>query len=189
MRGRWLIAALVVALVAIALAALAARLTEDDAGDLDSWAGSVCSSVSDWRSSILALADVGGTLTAESLRERIDDAQTATEELVAELRGLGPPEVESGDALRAELERTVDELEAEYEALRAEAQGALESTSPPEFLQGLAALAPRFQALLNGAAAVLQDLESTPAVAEETRSDLREAFDDADACRELREQA
>ena len=189
-RRSWIIAAVVVGVLAIVVAALAARLTEDDGGseDLEAWAGSVCTSVSDWRASILDLANVGAAdLNAESLRGRLDDAEAATEELVSDLRDLGAPDVESGEELQDELDQTVSQLDNEFEGLQDDAQAVTDASSPTEFLQALAALAPRFQALLSGAADLLEQLETAPDVAEETEAELRQAFDDADACRELRE--
>ena len=187
MRRNWLVAAIVIGLAAILIAALIVRLTRDESDDAKAWAGSVCSSVSDWRASILELADVqAGELDAETLGERIDDAEGATEELVSELRGLGPPELESGEALRLELQAIADSLRAEVDALREDAQEALAADSPVEFLQGLAALAPRFQRLLTGAAAVLERLETAPSVTADDRAELQQAFAEADACEELR---
>lgn len=186
MRRNWLIAVLVVVAAAAVIAVLVVRSSDDGSDDLETWAGTVCENVADWRTSVLALADVGGGLDAESLRERIDDAEAATEELVSDLRDLGAPDVDSGDELQEELEATVDGLESEYDALRADAQEALDATTPTAFLQALASLAPRFQSLLEGAATFIEELERAPDVAADTRAELAAAFDDAEACRELR---
>ncbi|HUF02493.1 MAG TPA: hypothetical protein VMN35_08730 [Gaiellaceae bacterium] len=187
MRRNWLIAVLAIVAAAVVVAMLVMRSSDDGSDDLETWAGAVCTSVADWRTSVLALADIGGGLNAESLRERIDEAESATEELVSDLRDLGAPDVDSGDELQEELEATVTGLESEYDALRADAQEALDATTPTAFLQALASLAPRFQSLLEGAATFLEELERAPDVAAETRAELTAAFDDAEPCRELRE--
>lgn len=186
MRWTWVIGALAVIAAVVVVAVLAMRLTSDDTDDLEAWAGSVCTSVVDWRTSIVELVDAGGSLSVETLRERVDDAEAATEDLISDVRDLGAPDVESGDELQAELDATVESLETEYERLKAQAEDAFDADSPTELLQELASLAPRFQALLNGAATLLDDLERAPDVAEETREELSAAFENADSCRELR---
>jgi gas vesicle protein len=186
MRRNWYIAAIVLGIVAIALAALASRLKEDD-GQLSptEWAGSVCSSLSDWRSSIVALADVQpGELDADTLSEKLDDAETATEQLVSELDDLGAPDLESGEQVQQQLEASVDDLQSDFESLKSDAQAALDADSSAEFLQALAPLAPQFQALLDDVSQVLDEVQSSN-VADEVRSELQQAFADAESCQEL----
>lgn len=187
MRRNWFIAAILLGLAAIVVAALLARLTRDESSDAEAWAGSVCASVSDWRAAIVALADVqAGELSADTLREKIDEAEAATAELVSELQDLGPPDLESGSTLEQELNEITASLRNEVDALQADAQQALAAGSPDEFLRGLVALAPRFQSLLTGAGAVIERLETAPMVAAEDRAELQAAFEDADECQELR---
>ncbi|MGH3065619.1 MAG: hypothetical protein ACRDOF_04875, partial [Gaiellaceae bacterium] len=77
------------------------------------------------------------------------------------------------------------EIESGFAALRQGAQGAAEAGSPAEFLQALAALAPRFQALLDTLATAVDDLQRSD-VAGDAREELRRAFADAPSCQELR---
>lgn len=184
-RRGWLIAAVVVALAAVVAAVAAARLTDDDDG-LDAWAGSVCTSLSDWHASMTALTDLSaGDLNRESLEERLDVAGSATGELVSELRQLGAPELETGDELRRRLEATVDSLRSSFDSLRIGAQEALAADSPVALLRALAALAPAFQELLDAAAGTLDALEAAD-LADDARVELQQAFGDAEPCRALR---
>ena len=189
MRRNWLVAGTVVGIVAIVIALLILRLTDDEGGQSASvWADSVCTRLSDWRSSITSLADVsGGTLTPESLRERLAEAENATEELVAELRDLGAPELE-GERLDQELDAAVNELEADFETLKAGAEDAAEAETPRAFLQALAALAPAFQGLLDQIRATVDDLRDADA-REDAKTELQQAFDESESCRQLREQS
>jgi pimeloyl-ACP methyl ester carboxylesterase len=188
MRRNWIVAAVVIAIAAIVIAVLLVRLTGDDAdSETVSWAGSVCQSVSDWRASISSLAEVQpGDLNAETLRGKIEDAEDATEDLVSELRALGAPDLESGGELQEQLETTADALRSDYDSLKSEAERVLESDSATSFLQALAALAPQFQRLLTGAATLIEELQRLPGIADDERSELRRAFDEAPECRELR---
>lgn len=175
-----------VAAVAVAVA-IVLRVSGDGGGSLDTtaWAGAVCTSLSEWRGSITALADVsGGALTKESLREKLAAAQDATAKLTADLRALGPPDLEAGDALKQELDASVGALEATYEELRTGAQAALDANDPASFLRSLARLAPAFQRLLDQIARTVETLRSAE-VAGEARAELERAFADAEPCRAL----
>lgn len=179
--------AIVIGLASIVLAALLMRLTEDDGGSpsASAWADSVCTSLGTWKSSIEALADVSsGSLTAESLQDKIADAEEATSTLVSELKDLGPPDLESGDALQEELSSSADEIQSGVDALKEGAQQAAEAGSPAEFIEGLAALAPQFQALLDTLSTTLDDLRNAD-LSSDAKSELQQAFADAESCRQL----
>jgi hypothetical protein len=185
-RRNWYIAAIVVGIAAIAIAALAMRLTADDEPTTTEWAGSVCSSLTDWRESIVALTDVSGGLSREALEGKFDDAQAATDELVSELRDLERPSLDAGDEVEAELDATVESLRTDYESLRSDAAEALESAdSATGLVQALAGLVPRFQELLASARDAVDELRSADLPAD-ARSELEQAFADAEPCQELR---
>jgi bacterioferritin (cytochrome b1) len=185
-RRNWYIAAILVGIVSIAIAALAMRLSADDEPTTTEWAGSVCSSLTDWRESIVALTDVSGGLSRDVLEEKLDDAQSATDELASELRGLGRPDLEGGAELEAELEATLESLQADYESLKSDAEDALESAdSPAGLVQALAGLVPRFQEVLTAAGDAVDELRAADLSAD-ARSELEQAFADAEPCQELR---
>src|SRR6187397_3383425 len=123
------------------------RLSDDGQPTTEEWADEVCTSLSDWRTSITSLADVGDEpLTADTLREKLDDAGDATNELVTQLRGLGAPDLEAGDELQQQLDDSAAELESKYDALRDSAEEAADAP-PSEFVQQLAGLPSALPAL------------------------------------------
>ena len=188
MRRNWLVAATVVGIVAIVIAVVIFRLADDDSRSVETtaWADSVCTSLSDWRSSITSLADAsGGELTPGSLGAKLDAAQDATSQLISELQDIGPPGLDAGDDLKQELDTSVVGLRLHFEALK---QGAREAAQagPTHFLRKLAALAPEFQALLDAISTTVDDLRNAN-VAEDAKAELQQAFEDAESCRELRE--
>ena len=188
MRRNWFIAAIVFGIVAIAVAALVMRLTADDnpQPSASEWAGSVCSDLATWRSSITSLADVGGgTLTPDSLRGKLDEANSATQTLATELKDLGAPDLESGDQLKQQLDSAANELESSFDTLKQGAEDAADASSPADFIQALAALAPQFQALLDTISTTVDDLQSGD-VAGEARDELEQAFAGASSCQQLR---
>jgi len=186
-RRNWFIAAIVLGIVAIAVAALVMRLTEDDSAQPSAtdWADSVCTSLSTWRSSISSLADVGGEeLTPESLRAKLDEAESATSQLVADLKEIGPPDLEAGDQLKQQLDSATNELESGFETLKQDAEDAADADTPADFIQALAALAPQFQALLDAISKTVDDLQNAN-LTEEAQTELQQAFEDASSCQQL----
>jgi len=184
-RRNWFIAAVVIGIAAIVIAAIAMRLSDDGPQTTEEWAGEVCTSLSDWRNSITSLADVTGEpLTADTLRDKLGDAEDATADLVTQLRELGPPDLEAGDELQQQLDESADELESSFDALRDSADAAAEAP-PSEFLQQLAGLASDFAALQTAISSTVTSLQNAN-VGEESKAELEQAFADAPSCQSLR---
>jgi hypothetical protein len=184
-RRNWFIAAVVIGIAAIVIAAIAMRLSDDGPQTTEEWAGEVCTSLSDWRDSITSLADVTGEpLTADTLRDKLGDAEDATADLVRQLRELGPPDLEAGDELQQQLDESADELESSFDALRDSADAAAEAP-PSEFLQQLAGLASDFAALQTAISSTVTSLQNAN-VGEESKAELEQAFADAPSCQSLR---
>jgi uncharacterized protein YukE len=160
-RRNWFIWAIVIGVASIALAALVMRLTADDGNpSANEWADAVCTDFATWKSSIEALTDVSpGDLNAEALGEKIDEAETATSTLVSE-------------------------LQSSVDALKQGAEEASQASSPQDFLEALAALAPQFQALLDSLSTTIEDLQNAN-VSEDAKAELQAAFDDAESCQQL----
>ncbi len=184
MRRNWFITAIVIGVAAIVIAAVVMRLTEDAPPSASEWADSVCTDLSDWKASIESLADVSGeTLTPDLLREKLDEAQSATSELVTELRDLGPPDLESGDQLEEELDGSISDLDSSFEDLEESADEAADAQAD-EFLQAFSALASDFAALQTAIGAAVSTLQDAD-VAEESKAELQQAFADAPSCQSL----
>ena len=172
----------------IAGAVVAARLADDDFTSVDTteWAGSVCTSLSEWQASLEGIAAGGdGAPSVESLEVALDDARSATDDLVQDLQRLGPPELETGDEVEDALDDSVDGLRDSYDELDSAAREALDADSPAETLQQLVALAPQAQALVQQARDVVASLQSA-SIFGEASAELEQAFASADSCQELR---
>ena len=187
MRRNWFIAAIGIGIAAIVIAAVAMRLSDDGPPTTEEWAGSVCTSLSDWRESILSVHAEGEPLTADSFRDKLGDASDATSDLVTQLRDLGPPDLESSDELEQQLDVSVDELESSFDSLK---DGAEEAANAPadEFLQQLAALGSDFAALQTAISGTVTTLQNAD-VAESSKAELQQAFADAPSCESLRSES
>jgi hypothetical protein len=187
MRRNWLIAAIVLGIVSIAVAALLMRLTEDDSSQPSTteWADSVCTSLSTWSSSITSLADVGGgTVTPETLGDKLDEASSATQTFVTDLNDLGAPDIEAGDQLKQELDSAATELETSFDTLKQSAQDAADAASPADFIAALTSLGPQFQALLDTISTTVNDLENAN-VSADAKAELQQAFESSSSCQQL----
>ena len=128
MGRNWFIAAIVVGVLAIVVAVVAMRLSDDGPPTTEEWANSICTSLTTWGDSINSLADVGGQqLTAELLRDKLADADDATSQLVTELRDLEAPDLEAGNELQNDLDTSTEQLESSFEQLKESAQAATDA--------------------------------------------------------------
>jgi hypothetical protein len=187
-RRNWLIAAVVVGVLVIVGAVVAARLADDDFTSVDTteWAGSVCTSLSEWQGSLQSIgAGAQGAPSVESLEDAFDDARSATDELVQDLHRLGPPDLDTGDEVEDALDDAVEGLRDDYDELDSAARDALDAGSPAEALQQLATLAPQAQALVQKARDLVASLQSA-SLFREASAELEQAFASADSCQQLR---
>ena len=185
MRRNWFIAAIAIGVLAIVVAALVMRLTEDDPETTAQWADSVCSSLSDWRSSIASLAEPGDEpLTADTLRDRLEQADDATSDLVDELRDLGPPDLDAGDDVRQALDAAVAGLAADYADAQSAAEDAAEAEDQTELLGALAELADDFAALVDQVTDIVATLQSASLFGDAS-AELEQAFADSESCQSL----
>jgi hypothetical protein len=178
-------AAVVIGVLAIVVAAVVMRVTEDDPETTAEWADSVCTSLSDWRSSIAALADPGDEpLTAETLRDRLDQADDATSDLVDELRDLGPPDLDAGDDVQRTLDSAAAALAASYADIQSAAEDAAGADDQTELLEALADLADDFAALADQAGDIVATLQSASLFGDSS-DELEQAFAASDSCEAL----
>ena len=188
MRRNWFIAAIVIGVVAIVVAAVAMRLSDDNGQPTtEEWANSICTSLGDWRESINSLADVGGQqLTPDLLRDKLGEAKDATTQLTQELRDAGTPDMESGDQLRDQLDSSTEKLESSFDDLKQSADEAADAPAG-EFVQKLAALASDFAALQAAITQTVTAIENAD-VSEQAKAELQQAFSDVPACQSLQAQ-
>lgn len=189
MRRNWFIAAIVIGVVAIVVAAIAMRLSDDNGQPTtEEWASSICTSLADWRQSINSLADVGGQqLTPDLLREKLSEAEDATSQMADELRAAGTPDLKAGDELRSQLDSSTQQLESSFDALKKSAQEAADAPAG-EFLQRLASLASDFAALQAAISQTVTTIENAD-VGADAKAELRQAFTAAPACQSLQDQS
>jgi hypothetical protein len=172
----------VVVLVVVLLALVAAGCGGDDEPETSStaaWAEDFCTSVTEWRDEIDRIIDgLSVSSTRDDLEEAGNEASDATDAFVEEVRDLGGPETESGQAVEDSLETlsdTVDEEKAEIEEAIDDAEGFTGAAGAiAEIGQSVSAMATALQT-------ALQAIED-----EDASGEIEAAFDETSACDELR---
>jgi hypothetical protein len=173
-------------LAVLAIAGTALLATGCGGGESSSaaWANDFCESIDGWRENIEQAAEGLANpteLNEEELDEAVQDAVSATDELLQELGELGPPETEASQQIQSEL----NDLEA---VLRSRANNARKALDQPaesvsDALARLSALAKEFSAAAGAVETAVNDIrELDPA------GELREALEDSEACQNLRGQ-
>lgn len=151
----------------------------------EGWASDVCSAIGTWKTNVQkittdatnALTEPGAT--RQDAETAIDDGVKTTQDLIDELKAIGPPETSNRteaktevDAFVTQAESTVDDVKSALEALPANATLA-------DIVQGLSGLATSLQATIASGQQLVTSLE-------ELGGDLKQGFEKADSCKDLR---
>jgi hypothetical protein len=176
------------ALALLVLAAAAAAATGcggDDEPPAEAWANDVCTSISDWRTSIEGIVgDLQSQLTSPdagaAVKDAISSGVDATTQLKDDLEAIGPPETEAGDEAKQALDEFADEATQTAEDVQAQAEKLPDSGSVSELLGQLAPMAASLESLANEGQAKLQELESL-----DPSGEIQDGFENAESCQSL----
>jgi ABC-type transporter Mla subunit MlaD len=166
--------------IGLAAVSLAAGCGGDEGGSsATEWADDLCSATTTWNESIRSALDsvTAGNLSEEQLRSAADDFESATNDFVDDLRGLGPPETESGEQAQESLDQLAGEIEEGAETIR----NAVDEAS------GVSGIVEAGTTVSTTLATIGQQLTSTFAELEDLDpgGELETAFNEAEACNEL----
>lgn len=172
---RWL-AWLVVALVA---AFLAAGCGGDDENSATAWADDVCSAATTWRDSITSAADSlrGGNLSEDSLTSAVDDLQSATNDFVDDVRGLGAPDTDSGEQAKEAIDQLADQADENLSTI----ESAVDDVSGASgVVQAMTAIGTALSTMASQVSSTVAELKQL-----DVGGELEAAFNEADSCKEL----
>lgn len=179
MRGALAILVLGAALVA------ATGCGGDDEPPAEAWANDVCTSISDWRTSIEGIVtDLQSQLTSPdagaAVKQAISSGVDATTQLKNELQDIGPPETEAGDEAKQALDDFADEAAQTADDVQAQAEKLPDSGSVTELLGQLTPIAASLESLAREGQSQLQDLESL-----DPSGEIQDGVENAEACQSL----
>lgn len=174
----------------IAVAALTAAGCGGSGGsaEAEAWASDVCTDIAAWQSRVETIAkNAAQALSSQSasrsqLRRAIERGLRASRKFVGELRAAGPPPVERG----AEAQRKLESLARRVQGSVDDVQKALDALPPnatvTEIVTRAVGLAGALQAALGAARATIESMTGLG-------GDLKRGFEDAESCRQLRQQS
>jgi hypothetical protein len=176
---------------ALALLVLAAAFVAgtgcggDDEPPAEAWANDVCTSISDWRTTIEGIVgDVQSQITSGNAGAAIKDAVAsgvdATTQLKDELQAIGAPETEAGEEAKQALDDFADDAAQTAEDVQAQAQKLPDSGSVSELLSQLTPLAASLESLAQEGQAKLNDLEQL-----DPSGEIQDGVENAESCQSL----
>ena len=153
---------------------------ESSASPTEEWADSFCSAITTWKDSLTSVTEQfssPSSLTSEALTDAANDAKSSTDTFVDELRALGPPETESGEAVKSSIDELSNTVESEVAKIESAAEG----------VSGLADLPSAITSITTSISAMSSALSSTVQTAESADVDgeLRTALEDTPACADI----
>jgi hypothetical protein len=170
--------------IGLLVLALAAGCGGDDGGSAATaeWADGVCSAISAWGDSITATGESlrSGATEEDDLRRAVDELEEATQTLVDDLEGLGPPDTEAGQ----EAEETLDQLAEDVDENLSEISDAVDDASGATgLLEAATPVSATLTAMGQQPSSAFAELEQLDSAGE-----LEDAFREADSCDELTEE-
>lgn len=166
--------------VVVAAASLAAGCgSDEETSSTTEWAGGVCTAVSTWADALRQAASSlqGGNVSEDSLRNAADDAKSATDTLVDDLKGLGKPDTEAGAEAQDSIEKLGDELEQQADTITSAADDA---SGVSGVLSAISTATGALASMGTQVSNTFNELEQLDAAGE-----LKQAFEDAPACSDL----
>jgi hypothetical protein len=167
----------------IPLLVLAAGCGGSSPSPTEQWAGDFCSSVDDWATKLQGYAnDVQSAVTSPSadsvpsIQAAITNGTQATNQLVTDLKGLGPPPNNSQatgqvESLKTQLQQSADKVESQAQALQS-------SATPTQLATSIGAIATEVSAALAQGKSTFESLKNSS-------SELKDAISNDDSCQQL----
>ncbi len=166
-------------IVVAALALVAAGCGGDDESASEAWAADFCSSAADWRTSIddiVAQFQSPSDLSADSVREAVQQGFDATDAFLDDVRSLGPPETEAGDEAAGIVDSMTSTIQSTEDELRNDFEGS-SGDSLPELIDKLGQASTQIQQMGQDLQGSLQQLEGL-----EPAQELADAVKDNEDC-------
>jgi chromosome segregation ATPase len=180
-RFAFMLLVVVVALALLASACGGGDESSNEATPAAEWADGVCTAISSYEDDLTQIGDQlqdPSSLSQERLEEAANDARAATDALVEELRSLGRPETESGEEARQAVDDLATTVEDEFAEIEKEVDELSGITGLPSAITAISASLASIGTALSTTIPTIEDVDA--------RGDLREAFEQAPSCDELR---
>jgi hypothetical protein len=153
---------------------------DDGGSSATEWADGVCSAITDWSDSLESTTQSlrSGSLSEDELRSAVDDFESATNDFVDDLRGLGTPETEAGQEAKESVDQLADDVDEGVSRIESAVDDASDGSGVGEVITAIGTSLATMGQQLSATFARLQQLDP--------QGELEQAFNDADSCDELR---
>jgi hypothetical protein len=144
------------------------------------WAGSVCTAITTWKTSVNSAVDSvkSGTISKSSLQDAADQVKSADQTFADTVKGLGKPNTRAGSQAKQSLDQLSTDITTEQQKISTAIDGVTSVT-------GLLAAAPTvldsLKTMATEVSTTFKQLQTLDASGE-----LSSAFDQASACQTLK---
>jgi hypothetical protein len=145
----------------------------------EAYADNVCTAVASWQQQIKDIAtDFSGGISKASLQKKIDQAQSATNKLVTDIKAVPPPDTNEGKAAKQQLNQVTGDVQSVIDAGKSGLAQLQDNASVATITAAVAALAPQVQSLVTEARSAIGALK-------DAGGSLADAFKSTDSCKSL----
>jgi hypothetical protein len=154
--------------------------------DEEAWASDVCASIASWRTQVETIAtDAAQAVTRpgatrDTVEGAIDDGVEATETLLEDLRGAVPPDTSEGDDAKAAVDAFLDDVSSANTEVKTALADLPDTAGLAQVVAALSGLATTLQATVESGRTLVTELTDLGGA-------MKDAFENADSCQELRE--
>jgi septal ring factor EnvC (AmiA/AmiB activator) len=166
--------------------AFAAAGCGGNSSEAEKWAGSVCSTVSDWQGQIMQSADEVRTElqapdagSVAAIEAQIQSAVSATQKLSTDLKAIGAPDIDSGTQAKQQVDALASQLQSAVNIAKNAVDALPDDAKVTDLAQKLLPLAPAIQSLATSTSNTVKAIQTSG-------DELKQGFEDADACRPYR---
>lgn len=141
-------APLVLLAVVLAVAAAGCGGSSSDAKANSAYAESVCTAIGSWGQQVKSIAtDFSGGISKASLEAKVTQVETATKELITQIKAVPPPKSSQGQAAKQQLDQLSNDITTTIDATKSAIDQLQGNASVATVTAAVAALAPQVKSL------------------------------------------
>ncbi len=152
----------------------------------EAWADEVCTSIASWKTEVQSIAGNAadaitkpGTTRAD-VEAAVDSGLDATKTLGDELRAAVPPDTPEGQQAKAAVDAFLANVQQSDDKVRAAIAGLPENAGVAEIVAALSGLATNIQQTIDSGQTLVTNIQ-------QLSSALKDGFENADSCQQLRD--
>ena len=154
--------------------------TSTEATPTSEWADGFCTAVTTWKDELMSISDQFTSLSSfseENLKTAADDAKSATDQFLEDLKGLGTPDTESGQEVETSIDTLSTTLQAELDSIE---QTADETSGITELPGAVKEITASLSAMSKAFSSTLSTIEDADA-----QGELKNALESSPSCDQL----